>query len=339
MKSNNLLSTLTVLMFFQLGINTIVRTQPQQAAGKADKQNPLPVLIGKGVLSTDDAEFGPAFSSDGSTCVFVKKNPSTLSSSVVVICVSYFKDGRWTAPEIAPFSGQHLDLNPCFSPDGSKLYFLSNRPYGEKKGPDTDIWFVEKSPEGWGESQSIGAPVNSSGWELGCSVTADGTIYYSSTDSTGNADLYCSRLVEGKYQTPVKLDAAVNTEFTERDPFIAPDESYLLFSSNGRPDALTGPGVGVKYPRSDLYISYHRNGAWSAAQNLGRPINSDAEETNPSVSRDGETLYFASERSFVSVPMATRLNFSSLEKFLHSAGNGLSDIYEVAAEAVLKGPQ
>jgi Tol biopolymer transport system component len=291
--------------------------------------DPRPIPFAKGTISTEDDEFGMTFTPDGKTCYFTKRTPSTLQSSTMVICVSYCKNGRWSRPEIAPFSGRYKDFNPCISPDGLKLFFISNRPVGEKKGRDTDIWMVKRSGNGWSEPENIGPPVNTTGWELGCSVAGDGTLYYSSTGTTGISHIYRSTLVNGKYQSPDTLSGAINSVYGESDPFIAPDESYILFSSQGRPDGLAGEGASARYPRSDLYISYRKNGKWAPAQNLGMPVNSTAEESSPFVSRDGKTLYFTSERNFYVTPMKTALTYPALEQGLHGTGNGLGDIYQV----------
>ena len=141
--------------------------------------------------------------------------------------------------------------------------------------------------EGWSEPKNIGEPVNTKGWELGCSVASNGTLYFSTTGISGNPDLYKSRLVNGKYQEPESLGEAINTVYSETDPFIAPDESYILFASQGRPDGLSEAGASVSYPRGDLYISFYKEGKWTAAKNLGPPVNSTAEESNPWVSHDG----------------------------------------------------
>ena len=189
----------------------------------------MPVLFGKGVISTEDDESGAAFTPDGQACYFVKRTPSTIVSSTMVICVSHKKNGKWGKPEIASFSGRYWDFDPFISPDGEKLFFISNRPAAGKKGSDTDIWVVRKSGDGWSEPENVGAVINTSGWELGCSVTNDGTLYYSTTGITGNADIFCSKLVDGKYQKPDSLGAAINSPYNETDPFVAPDESYILF--------------------------------------------------------------------------------------------------------------
>jgi len=295
------------------------------------KQNPKigPSIFGKGIISTEDDEFGATFTPDDQTCYFTVKSPSTISSNVLVICVSHFINGKWTEPEIASFSGKYRDFNPSISPDGSKLFFISNRPIDDKKKADLDIWMVEKNGDGWSEPKNIGEPVNTKGWELACSVANDGSIYFSTTGISGNPDLYVSKFENGKYQKPESLGDSINTPNAETDPFIAPDQSYILFASQGRSDGLSEAGASISYPRGDLYISFNKNGKWTAAKNLGAEINSTAEESNPFVSHDGKTLYFTSERNFVTIPMKQKLDYSSLENGLHNNANGLGDIYQI----------
>jgi hypothetical protein len=85
------------------------------------------------------------------------------------------------------------------------------------------------------------------------------------------------------------LGDAINSEHHDWDVFVAPDESYLIFASVGRPDGLG---------RGDLYKSIRRpDGSWSPAENMGDVINSDADEICPSVSPDGKYLFFTSNRN------------------------------------------
>ncbi|MEP6677238.1 MAG: hypothetical protein ABJA78_18905 [Ferruginibacter sp.] len=295
-----------------------------------------PEIFEKGCISTQDNEFGATFSPDGKTCFFTKTTASTIQSSTIIICVSYLKNGKWLKPAIAPFSGRYKDFNPMFSPDGEKLFFISNRTSNDKKTFDCDIWVVNKLDEGWSEPENIGAPINSHGWELGCSVANNGTIYFSSTGTTGNADIYYSRFVDGKYQKPDTLSDAINSPYSETDPFISPDEGYLLFTSQYRLDALIGPGADSNYPRQDIYISYKKEGKWQPAQNIGNPVNSDAAETNPFISADGKTLFYTSERNFVSIPMKKKLIYSEFENKIHDTQNGLGDIYQISSRCLEK---
>ena len=66
-------------------------------------------------------------------------------------------------------------------------------------------------------------------------------------------------------------------------PFIAPDESYLIFSRS----------VPEERGRSDLFISFRDvDGTWTEAVNMGDAIDSLQNEVSPVVTPDGRYLVF-----------------------------------------------
>jgi hypothetical protein len=73
--------------------------------------------------------------------------------------------GRWTEPRVPAFSGRWSDADPHLSPDGSKLFFISNRPSsGDSPREEHDIWGVERQARGsWGPPRNLGPPVNRDG--------------------------------------------------------------------------------------------------------------------------------------------------------------------------------
>src|SRR5439155_36692 len=109
-------------------------------------------------------------------------NVSVPRSYLYVICVSHRVNGRWTEPEIAPFSGHYRDSDPVLSPDGNRLYFVSDRPAPGKTTHDFDVWAVDRTTSGWGwgDPRNLGAPVNSSVNEYFASEASDGTLYFAS---------------------------------------------------------------------------------------------------------------------------------------------------------------
>ncbi len=286
----------------------------------SDKPTAEPALFAEGIISTGDMELNAAFTPDGKTLYFTKRTPRPL---LWVIVVSHFRGGKWGAPEVAEFSGQYSDFDPIISPNGKKLYFCSNRPVDGQPRQDFDIWVVEKTATGaWGAPKHLDATINTKAQEFYPSVTVDGTLYFSSTreGGKGRGDIWRARLVDGRYSEPENLGEAINSQFSEGDPFIAPDESYLVFVSYGRPDGL-GDG--------DLYISFRREGAWTKAVNLGPGINSSALDFCPIVTPDGKYFFFTSERSFADKPLPARMTTQQWQKRLKSPLNGLGDIYRV----------
>ena len=165
-----------------------------------------PHLLGEGVISTPGDEAGGVFSPDGEEFYFVKLNPATTFPRIGLLCVSRWRDGKWSEPEALPFSGKYLDFPPRLSPDGKTMYFGSLRPAPESKSRVMRIWKVEKRRDGWSAPQPLAAPVNlDDHWNWGASVTSDGTMYFASDrDVSGRPQIFRSRIVSGAYQTTRK---------------------------------------------------------------------------------------------------------------------------------------
>lgn len=292
----------------------------------ADTQNyDKPIIFAPGILSTGDDDAHPTFTSDGRTVYFVKSTPKFNHWTTVV---SHFEDGNWSTPDVVSFSGRYRTGGVSFSKDQSTLFFVSNRPV--KEGiykEDTDIWKVEKTANGWGEPQHIEI-LSSPGNEWFPTVASDGTIYFGSERQENNrgprgtTDLWRSRLVDGQYTEPENLGDAINTPGEDIEGYIAPDESFLIFSSSGYDDTRGA---------YDLYISYNQDAVWSKPQNLGDMVNSVGWEFGPRLSPDGKYLFFTSNRSFFDKPLERRLNYHELQEKIRKPGNGLNDIYKIDA--------
>jgi len=247
-------------------------------------------LFAPGTISTAGNELNAAFSPDGRTVYFTRTAGAGDARTGTIFVSRARRNGRWSPPNIAAFSGRYSDYDPFVSPDGARLFFISNRPEnGSAPKSDFDIWFVERVGDGWSAPRNAGAAINSEHNELYPAVVSNGTLYFSSCgrpDSRGRCDLYRSRFREGQYLEPENLGDAINSPASETDAYVAPDESYVLFAAYGRADAI-GDG--------DLYASFWRNGAWSAPQLLPSVVNTKAREYCPIVSPDGRWLYFTRE--------------------------------------------
>ncbi len=234
-------------------------------------------IFAQDVISTGK-EFGICFDPTGKEVYFTRGGGFLKSEQ---------KNGAWSAPEPVLFSEHYANLDPLISPDGSKLYFMSNRPItGVEKREETDIWVMEKSSDGWSEPRNLGQGVNSDTAREGfASVTRDGTLYFFSErkGGMGSSDIYRCRYVGGEYSAPENLGPTINTEHWDGHPYIAPDETFMIFYSNM-------PGG---YGEGDLYLSYNSDGVWTAPENLGPAVNTEQYEITPYLSPDQKYLYFA----------------------------------------------
>jgi hypothetical protein len=237
-----------------------------------------------------DLHSAPAFSPDG-TLVYWKAmeaQGNRLSTSRQI-------DGRWTAARsVALGLGLFDSDDPSFSADGQTLYFTSWRPVKwYRLWPHKErIWYVEpRSVEGrrWRRPQPVSDAVNAMDVHWQFSVAESGALYFSS-----GGDLYRAPLAGGQHAAPQRLGPAINSAGREGMPFVAPDERYLLFSSNGQAETLGAEDLYVSFRQADGAWS---NGSWSAAVNLGPTVNSAAPELCPRVSPDGEVLFFLSGKS------------------------------------------
>jgi Tol biopolymer transport system component len=249
-----------------------------------------PVVFGEGVVSTGMSELNSVFSPD-STEFYFSIEAGRMHWAIMV---SYLREGRWTKPEKVSFPGPYSAVDMAFRPDGRRLYYCSNRPLSGSGDPkqDVDIWYVERTENGWSDPVNPGPPINSDQHEFYPSFTDDGTLYFQSRrpGGPGPGDIYRARLVDGEYAEAEILPSPINTTDSEGDALIAPDESFIIVTGRrklppGRRDA-------------DLYVSFRRDDdSWTELASLGDAVNSDQGENCPTLSPDGKYFFFTSRRT------------------------------------------
>ncbi len=240
-----------------------------------------PRLFAPGSISSPAFESTPTFSPDGKTCYFLRFQVGMRHPTIVE---ARLEAGRWSAAKPVSFSGAHPDSSPALSPDGKRLFFASQRPLpGENKPSERwHIWFVESAPGGWGSPQPVGPPVlDKEKNQVSPSVSAKGTLYYAQEGK--GWDIYRARFVDGKYAAPEPV--RVNSPNNEEWVAVAPDESFLVYSSAGGAES-GGEG--------DLYLDRDLNAPpkWEESKSLDS-VNTARDESNPRLSPDGKTLFFA----------------------------------------------
>jgi len=186
------------------------------------------------------------------------------------------------------------DGYPSISADGLTLYFGANSRSGGR-GQD-DIWMTTRlsKDDPWEKAVNLGSPVNTGGSEFSQCISADGlSLYFGSTWSggSGNRDLWLTtrETISDNWSEPMNLGTVVNSSDFEQTPSISLDGNTLFFAS-GR---TGGSGSG------DLWMTRRNaiDGSWTTPVNLGDAVNTSSVEVSPSISSDGRTLYFSSNRS------------------------------------------
>jgi hypothetical protein len=280
-------------------------------------------LFAPGLISTFMAEdAGLIFTPDGRE-LFVRKANFPMGIIYRIQC----SDGVWGNPETASFSGRYWEGRLALAPDGQRLFYSSPMPLSGGGPPkDNDFWSVHKSSNGWSEPVHLGFPLNSEHEENDLSVAANGTIYFNREGADVAFDIYRSRWEAGRYQEPERLSIPGYDDFMEVAPMVAPDESYIVFTSGGRPGQ---PGS------FDLYVTFRNpDGSWTEPQDLGDGVNSPFSDKFSTLSPDGKYMFFVSrrpvEKNWSEVP---RTYDEMLHKY-SAPGNGSTDIYWVSTEVI-----
>ena len=243
-----------------------------------------PQVFAPGIVSTDAHEFAVSMTPDGREFYFTRRETRDGPTRIMFTrCV----DGVWTHPEAAPFNEDSearpysMSFEPRVTPDGSRLYFSSDRPLPDQSDPEAgpmfNIWYVDREADHWSAPRAAEAPFNPMK-SMFISMSTDGTIYTTDiSDGLGRERLAVAIPSRGRYRRLERLEAWWSTEGGDIYPHIAPDESYLIWKRR----VATGP---------TLFISFRDSGgSWSEPRplHLGLP-----RAGTPFVSWDGRYLFF-----------------------------------------------
>ena len=246
------------------------------------------------------------FNADMTEMFFARRRPKGSHN----IYTSRFVAGSWTNPEPATFSRNEaiLEFHPHISPDGERLYFGSRRPLiSAEEAPTLRQWYCKKTEDGWSSPMAMSAPFDGR-FMMRSTAAHNGNLYFTSREAgqkMQDEGIYRAINRAGKFELVEKLGDSINGigKWTAH-PYIAPDESYLIFDTETRLD----------FEDCDLYVSFNKDGEWSQAQKLGPEINTELCEGGATVSPDGKYLFFS------------RFNVNS----------GLSDFYWVSTSVIEK---
>jgi len=182
-----------------------------------------PKVFAQDVISTASNEHGCTFSPDGKEFYFTR----IINNIPTIICTKQM-NGSWSVPKVVSFSGNHLDRLPQMSPDGTTIYFQSKRPRQRPLPPGKVlIWFTTRTgSDGWAEPNPLTADLGMRHAGISVTVANNGTMY-----ASGIVRL---RPKNGVYAKPEKLIPNLKGTY----PFIAPDESYIVYCSGKQRDLV-----------------------------------------------------------------------------------------------------
>jgi hypothetical protein len=309
------LRALAAVMALTMSFSAVALAAPKDIGDWSEAQSIEAALTGAHAsFNTDAVEGCPFIAPDGKTFFIASNRPGGHGGLDIWMSTRASVNDPWGAPfnAGAPINSPFDDFCPTIARDGHTFYFVSSRPGG---CGGSDIYVSRRRAHSWDEPVNLGCQVNSPGNEFSpFPVNEPGygpSLYFSSNRAggfsaepdgavTGDADLYVSRSHAGAFQSPT-LVPGVNTAYEDSQPNVSQDGLELYFFS-------TRPGT---LGMADIYVATRTttSGAWATPVNLGPKVNTaDGAETRPSLSWDGTTLYFGSNRP---------------------GGEGASDIYVV----------
>ncbi|WP_221930764.1 serine hydrolase domain-containing protein [Changchengzhania lutea] len=265
-----------------------IQNSIQTMNGKSDSQDKFPVLEGPyfgekppgstpeifapGIISLNGrTEYGISFSPKLDEVYFSAKNKI---SGDAAIYFSKLEGKKWTPIKKANFTKGKKDteMQPFVSFSGKKIYFTAHN----SDLTDSKIWYVNRLEDSWGDAIQLDSPIN------------DDEVFHASPAKNG--DLFYFNLSKMKlYYAPNKNDEFPEVQEVEIEfgfhGFIAPSQDFLVVDARNKDD---------KRKDNDLYVYFKKqDGTWTKPINLGKEVNSNFNESVPSITPDGKYLFFS----------------------------------------------
>lgn len=258
-----------------------------------------PVNVGAPVNSAAN-EQNATLSPDELSLYFTSNRAGGLGATDLWVSQRDCDDCPWGTPVNlgTPVNGPGGDAGPRLSVDGHLLFFQSDRPGGHGSN---DIYVSRrdnpKDDFGWGDPVNLGTDVNTASSEAGpdyLQSAEDGAanLYFvrNPTMGTFNGDFYYAAITrDGETRGPAVLVSELSDPSGgPGHPSVRTDGREIFFQ------AARAGGLGGL----DLWTSARRSvhEPWSSPVNLGAPLNTTFVDTQPTISNDGRTLLFVSNR-------------------------------------------
>lgn len=255
-------------------------------------------------VNSAKGEYFPVITIDGKTMYFTSSEGRKGGEDIYY---SQLVASTWIKPKNigSPFSTKENDAINSVSADGNTIVL-----FGSYKGfiGGGDNFYAEKTQSGWSEIKPFPKPLNSIYWDCDGFLTADGKAFLFTSDRKGNVgefvkggqfyhgeydgntDIWVSVKTDTGWGKPINLGTIVNTQYTERSPFLHPDGKTLYFSSDGH------YGIGSLDVFKCVKLSDTSWTEWGEPVNLGKEVNTSGYDVAYKVTTDGEFAFFSSDR-------------------------------------------
>jgi Tol biopolymer transport system component len=280
------------------GPSRVVPTQAQYSFAQSEWS--APVNIGAPINSTA-GEMNAALSPDELSLYFTSDRAGGLGITDIWVSHRDCGDCPWQTPVNlgAPFNSSSQDAGPRLSIDGHLLFFQSDRPVGSNVGGDIYVSRRNNPNDdfGWGPPVRLGSDVNTpDGTEnaaayLQSAEDGGGNLYFNRTTATvPQPELYVASITrDGETRGPAVPVSELNViAANDQHATLRKDGREIFFSSN-----RTG-GLGS----FDIWTSTRRSvhEPWSPPVAVGAALNTTSSDQQPSLSSDGRTIVFTSNR-------------------------------------------
>ena len=219
-----------------------------------------PEVFAPGIVSTEGWEYGVVFAPGMEEMYFVREVDVDTNPKQEMVVFEQSAN-QWIERVVSPRTG-----TPTLSTDGNIMFFGRS--------------YKERTDSGWSDFKRLGADFEDIRIMR---VTASDKSTYVFDEAADNSVLRYSTLVDGVRQAPKPLPEVINTGQYNAHPFIAPDESYIIWDGQRNSPERN----------ADLFISFRqKDGAWGEAIKMGDTINTTASEFAAFVTPDGKYLFF-----------------------------------------------
>lgn len=221
-----------------------------------------PQVFAPNVISTSGWEIGGVFSPDLQEFYFIRGEQINDKFHQEFVVIEN-KNNQWHERVISGRVGQ-----PFISPDGKTMH-LGKR-------------YKSRTNDGWSEIKERNSDFNQYRI-MRLTASEQDTYVFDEATRDGKGQLRYSRIVDGKREAPKPFGKNINTGKWNAHPFIAPDESYIIW--DGQRD--------IDVRNADLFISFRQlDGTYGEAIHMGPEINTPSSEAGARVSPDGKFLFF-----------------------------------------------